>query len=232
MASSNGYDAEAIERPVRHRRRRDRLGLRPPPDLHVHVRAVSEPRAGELDRPVLPARRAHRAADRAQQGRDPVPDGAGRLPATRSSARRRPIAARCSRTSRSRAAGRRIRSAPTPRSTGPGSGPTRSRRSGRPARCRRARRRWSRVPSPGPSASCQRRRQRASTTVRSPAIELPATVGKLTFRYYFAHSSNSSSADVFRAYVEAADGTRTLVREELGRREHGRPGLDDASGSR
>ena len=54
------------------------------------------------------------------------------------------------------------------------------------------------------------------TTVRSPAIELPATVGKLTFRYYFAHSSNSSSADAFRAYVEAADGTRTLVREELG----------------
>jgi hypothetical protein len=54
------------------------------------------------------------------------------------------------------------------------------------------------------------------TTVRSPAIELPAAVGKLTFRYYFAHSSNSSSADAFRAYVEAADGTRTLVREELG----------------
>jgi hypothetical protein len=54
------------------------------------------------------------------------------------------------------------------------------------------------------------------TTVRSPAIELPATVGSLTFRYYFAHSSNSSSADAFRAYVEAADGTRTLVREELG----------------
>jgi carboxypeptidase T len=54
------------------------------------------------------------------------------------------------------------------------------------------------------------------TTVRSPAIELPATVGRLTFRYYFAHSSNSSSADAFRAYVEAADGTRTLVREELG----------------
>jgi hypothetical protein len=54
------------------------------------------------------------------------------------------------------------------------------------------------------------------TTVRSPAIELPAVVGDLTFRYYFAHASNSSSADAFRAYVEAADGTRTLVREELG----------------
>ena len=54
------------------------------------------------------------------------------------------------------------------------------------------------------------------TTVRSPAIELPAAVGSLTFRYYFAHSSNSTSADAFRAYVEAADGTRTMVREELG----------------
>ena len=55
-----------------------------------------------------------------------------------------------------------------------------------------------------------------STTIRSPEIKLPATVGDLVFRYYLAHASNSSSADVFRAYVEAADGTRTLVREELG----------------
>ena len=54
------------------------------------------------------------------------------------------------------------------------------------------------------------------TTVRSAAVALPATVGRLTFRFYFAHSSNSSSADAFRAYVEAADGTRTLVRQEVG----------------
>jgi len=54
------------------------------------------------------------------------------------------------------------------------------------------------------------------TTVRSPQIVLPAVVGNLTFRYYFAHSSNSSSSDLFRAYVEAADGTRTVVREERG----------------
>ena len=47
-------------------------------------------------------------------------------------------------------------------------------------------------------------------------IKLPATVGNLVFRYYLAHASNSSSSDVFRAYVEAADGTRTLVREERG----------------
>ena len=54
------------------------------------------------------------------------------------------------------------------------------------------------------------------TTIRSPEIKLPSTVGNLVFRYYLAHASNSSSADVFRAYVEAADGTRTLVREERG----------------
>jgi hypothetical protein len=61
------------------------------------------------------------------------------------------------------------------------------------------------------------------TTVRSPAITLPAVVGRLTFRYYFAHASNSSSADAFRAYVEAEDGTRALVREELGAANTDRP---------
>jgi hypothetical protein len=55
------------------------------------------------------------------------------------------------------------------------------------------------------------------TTVRSPAITLPAApVGWFTFRYSFAHASNSTSADSFRAYVEAQDGTRTLVKQELG----------------
>ena len=55
------------------------------------------------------------------------------------------------------------------------------------------------------------------TTVRSPAITLPsAPVGSFTFRYYLAHAANSTSADSFRAYVEAQDGTRTLVKQELG----------------
>jgi len=54
------------------------------------------------------------------------------------------------------------------------------------------------------------------TTVRSAPVTLPAEVGSLTFRYYLAHSSASSSADYFRAYVEGADGTRVLVRQELG----------------
>jgi aminopeptidase S len=52
--------------------------------------------------------------------------------------------------------------------------------------------------------------------VRSPAIALPDPVGTLTFRYYLAHASNSSTADSFRAYVEEVDGTRTLVKRELG----------------
>ena len=55
------------------------------------------------------------------------------------------------------------------------------------------------------------------TTVRSPAIALPAApVGYFTFRYYFAHASNSTSADSFRAFVEAQDGTRVLVKQEVG----------------
>ena len=54
------------------------------------------------------------------------------------------------------------------------------------------------------------------TTIRSALIVLPAEVGRLTFRYYLAHAVNSTAADYFRAYVEAADGTRTLVHEELG----------------
>jgi len=55
-----------------------------------------------------------------------------------------------------------------------------------------------------------------TTTVRSAPIVLPATTGDLTFRYSFAHSSSSGPDDAFRAYVEAEDGTRTKVRQELG----------------
>lgn len=54
------------------------------------------------------------------------------------------------------------------------------------------------------------------TTIRSSPVDLPAQVGSLSFRYYFAHGSNSSVMDYFAAYIEAADGTRTLVRIERG----------------
>jgi carboxypeptidase T len=54
------------------------------------------------------------------------------------------------------------------------------------------------------------------TSMRSSPIALPASVGPLTFRYYFAHSSNSSVMDWLRAYVEDASGVRTRVFQELG----------------
>ncbi len=57
------------------------------------------------------------------------------------------------------------------------------------------------------------------TTVRSRPIPLPddpAEVGQLTFRYTFAHSAAANAEDAFRAYIEAEDGTRTLVLEVLG----------------
>ncbi len=73
----------AVEQPVRHRRRRDRLGVRPRRHLHVHHGALPEPQPGELGRPVLPARRADRAADRAEQGGDPDADRGRRLPVRR-----------------------------------------------------------------------------------------------------------------------------------------------------
>ncbi len=62
-----------------------------------------------------------------------------------------------------------------------------------------------------------------TTTISSPKIVLPAEVGDLTFRYYLAHASNSNASDYFRAYVEKADGTRTLVRQELGAANTDRP---------
>ena len=54
------------------------------------------------------------------------------------------------------------------------------------------------------------------TSIRGPLVQLGDTTGSLTFRYYFAHAPNSSSADYFRAYVEREDGSRTVVRQELG----------------
>jgi carboxypeptidase T len=55
-----------------------------------------------------------------------------------------------------------------------------------------------------------------TTSVSSPLVVIPASVGSLTFRFYFAHGANASTDDGFRAYVERPDGSRTLVREELG----------------
>jgi hypothetical protein len=59
---------------------------------------------------------------------------------------------------------------------------------------------------------------RGTTTIRSAPVTLPNPVGNLVFSYYFSHRSNSTAADWFRVWVEAQDGTRTLVKQEVGRR--------------
>ncbi len=67
------------------------------------------------------------------------------------------------------------------------------------------------------------------TTIRSPLVTLPSPTGKLTFKYSFAHGTNSSSADYFRAYVETTDGHRTLVKEERGGTESDAPAWTSVS---
>jgi len=53
------------------------------------------------------------------------------------------------------------------------------------------------------------------TTIQSPAIVLPSTgVLTLSFSYYFAHATNSSTADFLR--VKVIGTTTSLVLEELG----------------
>ena len=54
------------------------------------------------------------------------------------------------------------------------------------------------------------------TSIRSVPIAVPDPTGDLSFRWYFAHASNSSDMDFFRAYIETADGHRTVVTEERG----------------
>ena len=57
-----------------------------------------------------------------------------------------------------------------------------------------------------------------TTTMRSRPIKLPGatSLGRLTFRYYFAHGSNSSADDSLRVLVEAENGERTVVFQETG----------------
>jgi hypothetical protein len=55
------------------------------------------------------------------------------------------------------------------------------------------------------------------TTVRSPAVTLPAGAGqRLTFRWLLAHGANASTADYLRAVVVTGDGTRTVAWERRG----------------
>ena len=67
------------------------------------------------------------------------------------------------------------------------------------------------------------------TTIQSPQIALPSTgTLTLTFQYYLAHGSNSSSADFFRVYV--VTGTSTQVFQSLGAATN-RNGVWTASGN-
>ena len=52
------------------------------------------------------------------------------------------------------------------------------------------------------------------SSITSPPIDLPATPGRLTFRYYLAHVAASSSADQFRAIVMADDGDHVVLIEK------------------
>ncbi len=54
-----------------------------------------------------------------------------------------------------------------------------------------------------------------TTTIRSMPIKLPPEIGSLTFRYYFAHGTTSSSDDSFKVWIEAG-GVRTLAFRKYG----------------
>jgi hypothetical protein len=63
------------------------------------------------------------------------------------------------------------------------------------------------------------------TTIESPAIVVPATLGqRLRFRYYLAHGSNASGSDELRVEVVTGDGRATTVLLE-----QGAPNDDDAA---
>ena len=96
---------DAVERPLPHRRRPDRLDVRAPPDLLVHLGALPAPDAVHGDRPLL-ARRDHRAPDGAEPGGLPLPPAGRRLSVGRDRPRSRPTAGPSSTTSRDRRAGR------------------------------------------------------------------------------------------------------------------------------
>ena len=174
MAATNGYKPEQASDLYISSGTIARLPVRRLPDLRLHLRDVGRGLSGRL---------ADRVRDRAEQGGRAVPDGARLVPA--GGARRArsgpPAAAPSTTTSRSTAAGRVN---PDGTDTAPASGRLRPRQPGvdvepRPEAARddavRARRRSSpaRRPAPRPSANDLDGR----TTIRSPAIVLPAAAG-------------------------------------------------------
>jgi hypothetical protein len=67
------------------------------------------------------------------------------------------------------------------------------------------------------------------TTISSPLTTVSNPAGNLTFKYSFAHGTNSSTADYFRVYVMRPDGSKTLVKQELGGTESDAPGWTSVS---
>jgi hypothetical protein len=58
------------------------------------------------------------------------------------------------------------------------------------------------------------------TTIRSPRITLPGTIGqRLTFRWFLGHAASATGADHLRAIVEGQDGAQTVVWERRGKPE-------------
>ena len=200
--------ADAVERAVHHRRRRDRLGVRHAAHLDVHVRALPEPRQGQPSTP---------ASTR------PTSSSSARPSATSEAILYLIERAGCrySVIGKSKAnCGPLFDDFETPRRLGRRPARHRhrhARRVGARQPVARPPGRRARVPSgsralvTGRAGRLDARRPTTSTaaitTVRSRADRAcPATTGRLSFRYYLAHSSNASSGDYFRAYVEAEDG--------------------------
>ena len=209
----------AVERPLHHRRRPDRLDVRPAADLLVHDRALSARDVDGLGRP-LPARREDRAGDRAQPERaDLLPEHGG-CPYVRD----RQTIQNCgpffddTEISRgwvvnpdgndtARSTSRFVREQPVaderlrpPDAAGRHPvGPLRVRAPGRAARLEREH----------ATTSTARRRSGAS---RSPSRRRRA---RCRSRTSSAHGP-SSAADFFRVYVEDEGGTKHLVWQVVG----------------
>ena len=198
--------AEAVELAVHHGRRRDRLGVRRAPDLHVHLRDVSLARPGVARRPRFypPDEVISRETNRNREAVLQIINRAGCLYSAIGKTTTHcgpffddfeaPTGWRTNPHGTDTATGGKwVRANPETTTYQSGSVTSGSRalvtayKAGEGAQ--------SYDVDAGP------------TTIRSAPITLGATVGNLTFRYYFAHGSNSSSLDSFEAYVEDEGGS-------------------------
>ena len=214
---------DAVEQPLRDRRRRDRLGVwdrarsscTRSSCTRVHAKVSSTKRFYPADELIGPR-------DGAQPGGDP--DADRRTPAvpTRwSGPTQRELRAALSTLRDGRRLGRSTRTGPTPRPPGPGSAPTRRPRHDRPGPRPPARGRL--VTGCQGRAEGRRPRPRRWHDERSLAgrSHCPGTVGTLTFRYYLAHSADATAKDYFRAYVEGRTAPGRWSTRSSGAGQHG-----------